>query len=196
MPIYDNDGSTNYQIGKLYDSDGTTSYQIGKVYDNDGTSNSLIYSAEAQFYPGASVGYRATNSGTVSGFSTTAPNGDNINSTIAYIAVDLTGINTLTVTGYFDSAQTNTQSGAWLATYNQLFGNSDSGGRYPYYTVGPGVNTTYYTQMRRVLDGATASTFTFDVSGLTGTYYLAIGVYNNGWNGRTGSARVDTVIGT
>ena len=45
MPIYDNDGTTNYQIGNLYDADDTTRYQIGKVYDNDGTANSLIYSA-------------------------------------------------------------------------------------------------------------------------------------------------------
>lgn len=46
MPIYDNDGTASYEIGKLFDNDGTASYQIGKVYDNDGTTNSLIYSAE------------------------------------------------------------------------------------------------------------------------------------------------------
>ena len=45
MPIYDYNGTTNYQIGKLYDNNGTTSYQIGKVYDNNGTTSSLIYSA-------------------------------------------------------------------------------------------------------------------------------------------------------
>lgn len=43
MPIYDNNGTTNYEIGKLYDNDGTTNYQIGKVHDNDGTTNRLIY---------------------------------------------------------------------------------------------------------------------------------------------------------
>lgn len=46
MPIYDYDGTTNYQIGKVYDNDGTTNYQIGKVYDNDGTTNSLIYTSD------------------------------------------------------------------------------------------------------------------------------------------------------
>lgn len=46
MPIYDHDGTTYYEIGKLYDDDGTTNYQTGKVYDNDGTTSSLIYSAE------------------------------------------------------------------------------------------------------------------------------------------------------
>lgn len=44
MPIYDNDGTSNYQIGTVYDNDGTANYRIGKVYDNDGTTNSLIYS--------------------------------------------------------------------------------------------------------------------------------------------------------
>ena len=46
MPIYDNDGTTSYEIGKIYDNDGTTNYQIGKVYDNDGTTSYLIYTAE------------------------------------------------------------------------------------------------------------------------------------------------------
>lgn len=50
-PIYDNDGTTSYEIGKVYDNDGTTSYQIGKVYDNDGTTNSLIYSADYELFP-------------------------------------------------------------------------------------------------------------------------------------------------
>lgn len=45
MPIYDNNGTTNYEIGVLYDNDGTTNYQIGKIYDNDGTTNCLIYSS-------------------------------------------------------------------------------------------------------------------------------------------------------
>ena len=45
MAIYDNNGSTNAEIGKLYDNNGTTSSQIGKVYDNNGTTNSLIYTA-------------------------------------------------------------------------------------------------------------------------------------------------------
>lgn len=46
MAIYDTDGTTNNEIGKLYDDNGTTNHQIGKVYDYDGTTNNLIYSAE------------------------------------------------------------------------------------------------------------------------------------------------------
>lgn len=46
MPIYDNNGTTTYQIGKVYDFNGTTTYQIGKVYDNNGTTTYQIYTAE------------------------------------------------------------------------------------------------------------------------------------------------------
>lgn len=47
MPIYDNDGTTNYPIGKVMENDGTTNHLIGKVYDNDGAANSLIYNAQS-----------------------------------------------------------------------------------------------------------------------------------------------------
>lgn len=45
MPLFDNDGTTSYEIGKLYDNDGTTSYQIGKAWDYDGTTSYLVYEA-------------------------------------------------------------------------------------------------------------------------------------------------------
>ena len=50
MAIYDNDGTIDYELGRVYDNDGTADYQIGKVYDNDGTTNSLAYSAEVPLY--------------------------------------------------------------------------------------------------------------------------------------------------
>ena len=43
MPIYDFDGSTSREIGKLYDNNGTTSSQIKEVYDNDGPASRLVY---------------------------------------------------------------------------------------------------------------------------------------------------------
>lgn len=46
MAIYDNNGTTNYEIGKVYDYDGTSNHQIDKVYDNPGLSSYLIYSAQ------------------------------------------------------------------------------------------------------------------------------------------------------
>lgn len=45
MAIYEGNGTTNYEIGKVYEGNGTTNNQIGKVYDNDGTTSHLIYSA-------------------------------------------------------------------------------------------------------------------------------------------------------
>ena len=47
MPIYDNNGAVNAQIGKIWDNDGTTNRQIGEIYDNDGTTNNLIFSVNA-----------------------------------------------------------------------------------------------------------------------------------------------------
>lgn len=52
MPIYDYNGTSNTEIGKLYDYNGTSNTQIGKVYDYNGTSNSLIYSAEETLFTG------------------------------------------------------------------------------------------------------------------------------------------------
>ena len=49
MPIYDNDGTANREIGKLYDHNGSANTQIGKVYDNNGSANSLIYSSQETF---------------------------------------------------------------------------------------------------------------------------------------------------
>ena len=46
MTMYDWDGTTTRELGKVYDWDGTTSHQLGKGYDWDGTTNNLIYSAE------------------------------------------------------------------------------------------------------------------------------------------------------
>lgn len=46
-PIYDNNGTTNLEIGKLYDNNGSSNFQIKEVYDNNSTSNNLIYKSES-----------------------------------------------------------------------------------------------------------------------------------------------------
>lgn len=53
MPIYDNDGTANREIGTLYDNNGSANTQIGKVYDYNGSANSLIYQSELIIYPGS-----------------------------------------------------------------------------------------------------------------------------------------------
>lgn len=55
MAIYDNNGSTNYEIGKLYDNNGSTSSQIHTVYDNNGTTSSLIYIGQETLFSGVSL---------------------------------------------------------------------------------------------------------------------------------------------
>lgn len=49
MAMYDWDGTTGSELGKVYDWDGTTSHQLGKGYDWDGTTSHLIYSAEQSY---------------------------------------------------------------------------------------------------------------------------------------------------
>ncbi|MBR6518753.1 MAG: hypothetical protein IKT63_03670, partial [Oscillospiraceae bacterium] len=51
MAIYDNNGTTDCEIGKIYDNNGTTDYQIGKVYDNNGTVDSLVYTSSSVIVP-------------------------------------------------------------------------------------------------------------------------------------------------
>lgn len=53
MPIYDNNGTTNYEIASLTDYNGTTYSQIGTVYDYNGTTSSVIFSAEYTVLEGA-----------------------------------------------------------------------------------------------------------------------------------------------
>lgn len=60
MALYDNNGTTNAEIGTLYDNNGTTNYQIGSVYDHNGTTNSLIYTAESVLLPSSSVLNKST----------------------------------------------------------------------------------------------------------------------------------------
>ncbi|MBE6878697.1 MAG: hypothetical protein E7488_05985 [Ruminococcaceae bacterium] len=76
MAIYDNDGTVNYEIGKLYDNDGTTGYQTGKAYDNDGTAHVEVYSAGATLYQNGVCGsllgsFVVTNKSNTSGFTIT-----------------------------------------------------------------------------------------------------------------------------
>ena len=43
MPLYDNNGSVNTEIGKIYDNNGIANSPIGYAYDNNGTTSSLVY---------------------------------------------------------------------------------------------------------------------------------------------------------
>ena len=87
MAIYDNDGTANYEIGKLYDNDGTANHQIGAVYDFDGTANALIYNAETVLYNGGMVSTfepRTYVSNSTYVYAYTDNNGDNLGGRVNY----------------------------------------------------------------------------------------------------------------
>lgn len=175
MPIYDHNGSAASEIKYLYDNNGSVNTQIGKVYDNNGTTNSLIYAGD-EIYPGATVSTLQVNFGSYGNFYTyIESNSSNINSTVQYISVNLTGISTLTITGSFYAHGGGSGSGVWLATWAQL-----QNCKYPYYVVGAGSSSSNYTLLYRQNAGTSSGTVTktWNVSGYSGTYYLAIGAYN------------------
>ena len=184
MPIHDFNGTTAYQIGKVHDFDGTTAHQIGKVCDHDGTASHLIYTAETQVYPGTAVQNLAVMGGTYGAFYTHLE-GDyrnNLNSTVVYIPVDLTEFKTMTI-GCNCYTQQNLAacSGIWLSSPGQWQTGTVC---YPYYTISlsnEASNMQYATRMWRVNNGDWFPSVTWDVSGLSGVYYLAAGCYvNNG----------------
>lgn len=200
MAIKDYNGSAWSEIGKVYDFNGSANTQIGKVYDNNGSANTLIYTAETQFYPGTGVQYLAANVGAYGDFYANVTNGENDgnkNGTVCYIQVNLTGINSLQITGSFSTGTGGglggAFSGCWLANSSQLnYGNA----RYPYYTIGNGASSTYYTLMWRIGGStATGTGTTWNVADLSGTYYLCAGVYAQFPHNRCAMS-ISKIIGT
>lgn len=108
MPIYDNDGATNYKISKVYDNDGATNYKLGKVYDNDGTTNYLVYSAKTPIVENSTGSYQLTKAkesfivneavvtATKNSLTVKAGSG-NTSGAIYYFPLDIKGMKTLRV---------------------------------------------------------------------------------------------------
>lgn len=186
MAIYDDDGTATREIGKLYDNDGTTTYQIGKAYDNDGTNSYLIYSAEEQYFPGTTPsryspggagGYTANSTN----WSCSVSNGTNLNSVTSYLKINMSNIKSLTITG-----SSTLQGGVWLSNQSQ-FDSKQQQLNYPYYIFYVPDSSAYIQKANNF------SSVTWDVSGLSGNYYLFLGCYTNS-NGNQ-SASVTSVIG-
>ena len=145
MAIYDNNGTTNAEIGKLYDNDGTTNYQIGKVYDNNGTTNSLIYSAEVDIL--ATHGGVSVHASTDYSYNTSSK----------------------TLNGFSYSGYTTLKIAGNTSYRGDNYGQSDGTGatRMEIYINGKNVKT-YYPNCRGGLDKYENSSinYTFDLSGL------------------------------
>lgn len=106
MPIYDNDGTANREIGKLYDHNGSANTQIGKVYDNNGSANSLIYSDITQIYPGTTPTVRQGGGSTSAGtwYATANPMSGDGNGATAYVYIGSNSYSTITMNFHIVSA--------------------------------------------------------------------------------------------
>ena len=165
MAIYDDDGTATRENGKLYDNDGTTSYQIGKAYDNDGTSNHLIYSAEYDVL--AAFGW--TKAGTSSYITSLTATNVTIKPTAGsgnarvYKTIDVTNYRSMTITCSLSALHSYATCGLYASDPGYLVYNEP--------TVGKQVRDS---------NGSTQTvngTFTFDISSLSGIYYVVIGAY-------------------
>lgn len=155
----------------------------GSLYQNNNVVQN--YNSAVQFYPGATVNstYSTSDIHDQAGFHIWQKSADkNDNTGILYIAVDLTNINTLTVTGHFGLINAGGYVGVWL--HNSIATNP------PYYTTGQGSDSSQYTLMQRITSASNTQTnpttydvvetsFSFDVSDLTDIYYLHLGGYSN-----------------
>ena len=186
MAIFDNDGTSNHEIGKLYDNDGTSSHQIGKVYDNDGTNSYLVYSAEEAYLSSNGLG------GGVTGTHLKGNLNSNTNYTIPTFTnnkivvdcavppnnqgqswfaltpkINLTNIKTLTFTVYWDKQSygafmyLGVSSSLPTGYYNN--NNSPQG----FFTKSSG-----YQYLNGNFAAGTTTTMTVDVSSLSGSYYI------------------------
>lgn len=170
MAIYDNNGTNSVEIGKLYDNNGTTSSQIGKVYDNNGTTNSLIYQLATPFtflnfsnrivdtsyaVNYSSFGFAiAEDNSAYQGyrFSHYAMNG----TTSIYWKTprDLTGLTKATIT-------VRKRNSAYVIYFGVSTNTALSANK---------VDTSIFTKYVSI--NSSNSTFTLDISGLEGNYYL------------------------
>ena len=170
--------------GTTFNNGGTCKFNgsdVKKIIFQSGSTSTTVWERERLFYPGTTVQHLTANSGSYGDFYTNVPKATNNNSTVVYIPVNLTGVNSITITGSFTGGGGNSFAGVWLRSQTQW---NDSGyQRYPYYTIGRGSSNTWYTLMHRVTGGGTSTSVTWDVSSYRGTYYIAIGCYNNTGNG-------------
>lgn len=188
MAIYDNNGTTNAELGKVYDNNGTTNTQIGKVYDNNGTTDSLIYSAELVIYKNGAIdseigGFTTYNSNSGGTYSTSGtyltisrPYAGNV-IPLTYVkgnkAIDLTSYSTLTFTGYLEAG-----NGHYVGFDTRS--NLDWGSN-------PQLPAAYVN-----ITATSATSYTLDVSGLSGKYYLWLVEFNTVY--QAGGMKLNNIV--
>lgn len=101
MPIYDWNGSTNTQIGKVYDFNGSVNTQIGRVYDHNGSVNTLIYTADTEIPMSSfSTHPSAARAAVITASSVYVYANISATNSVAYVNLNRESNTKLTVTGY------------------------------------------------------------------------------------------------
>ena len=167
MAIYDNNGTSNAELGTVYDNNGTTSSQIGKVYDNNGTTDSLIYNSELILF-GNGVLYgtweAAYQGGTMTSTGWTATADNSHRGRYCTTKIDFSQYSTIEVTTS-QITKVNNRTGYFK------FGVASSIGTY-----GPNYTKNYsYT-----LGTLAAGTYKLDISSVTDTAYFAMNFDTSG----------------
>ena len=184
MPIYDSNGSVWSECGYVYDNNGSVYTQIGKVYDNNGTTNSLIYESNITFYPGYTV--QGTQSGGDWGSFYASSTNSNGGWGRAYIAVNLTGLNSIKITCTYS-----------CQNYAQLFiGICSNFATHAYDMQLSGYikKSAVYKTDANTAPGETNKTVTLDVSDLSGTYYIGIQAYSGSIGNAVVSASISSIV--
>lgn len=161
MPSYDYNGTDSFVHKKIVDWDGTTSNVIAKGWDWNGTTSTLFYSGDGNIFPGMAWTGQGANAGTVSSSSLKVilPNnsGKTNSSCRTSSKVDLTNYSKITfVVSGFDNT---------------------GGGEF---SVGIDNDTSTYehSSFYKYLNVSKNGTYTLDVSGVSGSYYIAIAVWD------------------
>lgn len=190
MPVFDNDRTTQHQIGKIYDNDRTTSHQIGKVYDWDGTASHLIYSAEYDVLNETDFTIYTTRYANMLGtlvdygsylnLSAQCWNGahDGVVNAISNNTFNLTGMSKLT----FTISGVNTGWGE-LSIYVGVVANkptsSDDGSSSGFTGCGGNVIRIINTKEYALKNTRENGTYTLDISSLSGNYYITLCAHNS-----------------
>ena len=172
MPIYDNNGSANTEIGK--------------IYDNNGSVNTLIFSGEDQLHPGLTVQTAKNGANTNVGSFYANSNNNSGGGARAYIAIDMSKYKEITVSFTYR-----------CEIYAFLFvGICTAWDNNPYnMSIYGRIQRTGILKVDNSDLPQNAKTVTFDVSALSGTMYLGIQTYSGSGSSAYSSAIISSVIG-
>lgn len=187
--LFDNNGTTSSQIGKVYDNNGTSSALIYEgetqlfppgqltswsayAYNENGTWSSGTYTPSS-----TAQGLQARNGNVVAGAYISTSNirlyaginaiGYNGSRLLSNTAINLTGVNTITLTAYSSTSDmSKTNAYAYLSATKPTYSGT------PHQTAPTGAAVSVALPAK-----TSSSTVTMNVSNLSGNYYLAFWLY-------------------